>query len=291
MHDCYLISGRCAYTGQCTLYQTGCNHTCPTWEQYPSLQPDKIFDEWVLRRQLFCGATGIPLAANSQWTLGMAHKAFPGLTHAACLYYGLDEHLFKKIDKTLARHLLGVPEDAFVILGGAVNVSDYRKGGHIFNEVVAKLQGDAHFLVFGERSQTWSNIQGTGLLRDYRKMPLVYSAADVFVGTSLEEAFGQTFCEAAACSVPVVAFNVDGIPEIARHDVNARLAYTIDPEALLKEIRFLMKNPARRHELGEAGRALVEAEFTLKRQGDRWINYLQSLATLESSESLASYVN
>jgi glycosyltransferase involved in cell wall biosynthesis len=278
MHDCYLLTGRCAYTGSCNLYEIGCNNSCPTWEQYPSLSPEKIFDEWILRRQVFCGAQGIPLATNSNWTANMARKALRGVTRVDCIYYGLDETLFKPIDKAFARKLLGIPQDKFVVLGGAVDVTDYRKGGHIFNEIVAKLSDQVHFLVFGAKSKQQTGVQGTGLVRDYRRMPLIYSAADIFVGTSLEEAFGQTFCEAAACGIPIVAFKRDGIPEIARHDLNARLANEINSNSMIKEIQFFRENARKLAQFSQAGREIVEAEFTLKAQSKRWLQYLQSLS-------------
>lgn len=274
MHDCYLISGRCAYTGNCTLYQTGCNDTCPTWQEYPVLEPDKIFDQWQLRREIFCGANAIPLATNSRWTADMADKAFHGEARVNCLYYGIDEQLFQPINRTLARKILGIPQDKFVILGGSVNVTEYRKGGHIFKKVVQKLKNRVHFVVFGLASKQVPGVQGTGLVRDYRRMPLIYSAVDLFVGTSLEEAFGQTFCEASACAVPIVAFHRDGIPEIARHDLNARLANEATADALIDEIEFFMKNLDACRTYGEAGRKLVEKEFALKSQGDRWMDYL-----------------
>jgi glycosyltransferase involved in cell wall biosynthesis len=278
MHDCYLISGRCAYTGNCTLYQTGCNDTCPTWQEYPVLEPDKIFDQWQLRREIFCSVNAIPLATNSRWTADMADKAFHGGAQVDCLYYGIDEQLFQPINRTLARKILGIPEDKFVILGGSVNVTEYRKGGHIFKEVVQRLKDRAHFVVFGMASTEFSGVQGTGLIRDYRRMPLIYSAVDLFLGTSLEEAFGQTFCEASACSVPIVAFNRDGIPEIARHDLNARLTNEATADALIDKIEFFMGRLDACRTYGEAGRRLVEKEFALKCQGDRWLNYIRNLS-------------
>ena len=277
MHDCYLISGRCAYPGDCTRYEVGCNAACPTWEEYPSLPPEQIFGQWVLRRQIFCGSQGVPIAANSYWTLGMAKRALKGLTHIDCLYCGLDANLFRPIDKTFARRLLGLPEDAFIVLGGCANINDYRKGGHIFNQIAPRLRDRAHFLVFGANSKGLAGVQGTGLVRDYRRMPLIFNAADGFVGASLEEAFGQTFCEASACGIPVVAFPVGGIPEIARHDLNARLASDISADAMIEEIEFFRKQPEARQTFGQAGRTLVEEEFTLYRQGERWLNYLSTL--------------
>ena len=275
MHDCYYATGRCAYTGSCTLYRQGCNHNCPTWQEYPSLQPELIYGQWRLRRDIFCGTNGVPIAANSRWTQGKAEDALVGLTDSACLYYGLDAELFQPIDRAFARELLHIPQEAFVVLSGAVNVHDYRKGGHLFNQAVERLKDEVYFLGFGANSAQ-GHIQGTGLLRDYRKMPLVYSAADMFVGTSLEEAFGQTFCEAAACGIPVVAFAVDGVPEVARHGHNAQLASEISADALVAAIQQLQHNPELRTAYGKAGRAMVEAEFTFEAQGDRWRHYFET---------------
>ena len=288
MHDCYYATGRCAYTGSCTLYRQGCNHTCPTWQEYPSLDPQLIFGQWLLRRDIFCGHSGIPIAANSRWTESKAQDALIGLTHSECLYYGLDAELFQPLNRAFARRLLNIPQDAFVVLGGAVNVNDYRKGGHIFSEAVEQLKDDIYFLAFGANSSQ-QGIYGTGLLRDYRKMPLVYSAADIFVGTSLEEAFGQTFCEASACGIPTVAFRVDGIPEVARHGVNAHLAGDISAEALIDTIEQLRSDRELRDRYGAAGRAMVEAEFTLQAQGDRWTHYFESMGiSLQNTQPVST---
>ena len=159
-------------------------------------------------------------------------------------------------------------------------MDDRRKGGHIFNEIIEALSGRAQFLVFGEESGGVQGVYGTGLLRDYRKMPLLYSAADLFVGTSLEEAFGQTFCEASACAIPIVAFSVGGIPDIAKNNLNARLVDKISASSVLKEIEFFMADPEKREAFGQAGRSLVEKEFTLERQAQRWQQYLSAVAEL-----------
>lgn len=277
MHDGYYVTGRCAYPGECRLYEVGCDETCPTPREYPALEPARIPEAWRVRRRVFGGPHGVALAANSRWTLDMARRSLPGLQHSATLYYGLDDRLFKPIDRALARRLLGVPDDRPVIVAGAVNMSDRRKGGPVLKEVVAAVGQRAHFLVFGRDAADLGAVQSTGFLRDFRRMPLIYSAADVFLGTSLEEAFGQTYCEAAACGLPVVGFRVGGVPEIARHDVNARLVEAGDVDALVSELEALLEKPTDGAELGRAGRALVEAEFTLRRQGERWMKFVRSL--------------
>ena len=280
MHDCFLVSGRCAYPADCRLYEVGCNETCPTAHEYPVLKSSQIANEWKLRREIFCGINGVFLAANSRWTCSLADRTMNGLHFADVVYLGLDEHLFKPIDRNLARRMLGIPEDHFVILSGAVNVSDQRKGCHFIEEIVSALKKEADFFVFGHESYGMEGVRATGLLRDYRKMPLLFSAADLFLGTALEEAFGLTLCEASSCGLPIVAFKVGGVPEIARHDVNARLIEDISLPGLLNEIKFFMANPQERQAFGERGRAIVESEFTLKRQAERWMEYLEKVIEL-----------
>jgi glycosyltransferase involved in cell wall biosynthesis len=278
MHDGYYTSGRCAYPGECRLYETGCDETCPTPDEYPALEPEKIPAAWRLRRQIFSGAQGVALAANSQWTLDMARRSLPDVRHSSVLYYGVDERLFKRIDRGVARRLLGVPENRPVIVAGAVSLGDRRKGGQALKQVITALGGEAHFLVFGHAAAQLGDVQDTGYFHDFRRMPLVYSAADIFLGTSLEEAFGQTYCEAAACGLPIVGFRVGGVPEVARHDLNARLLDAGDVDGIVRELRTLMADASARAAMGRAGRELVEAEFTLRRQGERWMDFLKAMS-------------
>jgi glycosyltransferase involved in cell wall biosynthesis len=282
MHDCFLVSGGCAYPGSCRQYEQGCDAQCATSHEYPVRDRSEIANAWKLRRKIFCGPDGVPIAANSSWTVKMAHAALKDLYYADVVYLGLDETLFSPLDKKLVRRMLGLPDDRFVILGGSVNVRDQRKGGHIFKKVVQAMPEDVIFLVFGAESSGMKNVRTTGLLRDFRKMPLLFNSADIFLGTALEEAFGQTLCEASACALPIVAFNVGGIQEMARHDVNARLVNDISPLGLVSEIKYFMSNPNERDKFGLAGRKVVESEFTLKRQSERWMEYLKKAVAVEN---------
>ena len=283
MHDCFYITGRCAHPFECPRFKTGCDETCASWRLYPSLEKEKIAAAWKLRRDIFCGPGRVCLAANSRWTLGMVKAALDNPYHADVLYLGLDHHLFRPMKRALARRILGLPEEGLVILSGAVNVNDPHKGGHILKEIMAKLSGKAMFLIFGAEGAGGEGVVTTGLIRDFRKMPLLYSAADLFIGTSLAESFGQTYLEAAACGIPTVAFRIGGIPEVARHGINARLVDEVKTKDFLNEVEFFIENPPVRKAYGEAGRAIVAEEFTLEKQAERWADYLMKASALPDS--------
>lgn len=276
MHDCYYVSGRCAYPGGCELFESGCDHTCPTADEYPVLAPDLIAASWRERRRILCGTPGVPVAVNSRWTLDLARRGLTGLPHSDVVYYGLDERLFQPLDQALCRRLLQVPADRFVVVAGAVSFDDRRKGGHVLRRVIDALGTRAHFLLFGHVPPEGPGVQSTGFMHDFRRMPFVYGAADLFLGTSIEEAFGQTYCEASACGLPIAAFRAGGVPEVARDGLNARLVAPDDPEALIGVIKALMADRDARAALGQAGRALIEEEFTLEAQATRWTRFLEA---------------
>ncbi len=279
MHDCYLLSGRCAYPGECRKYLTGCDSTCPTKNEYPSLAGKDIAGSWQYRRSLFCGEEGIPIATNSRWVLKQAKAALPSINFAKVVYLGVDCSLYRPIGRGLARQLLGLAEDDFIALFGAVNIEDQRKGGHIFHEISEVLKDRISFLVFGENSQSYKSLNTTrGMVKDFRKMPLLYSAADVYLFLSLEEAFGQTVMEASACGVPVIAFNIGGVGEVALNKKNAVLLDDLNASAVIGVLDEVIEKRQSLEGLGETGIELVRNDFSLHAQGENWSHYLTSLA-------------
>ena len=81
MHDFWMVTGRCAYPAGCEKYITGCDHTCPTPNEYPALPPDRIAGAWSKKRLLLGEAGGPALLTNSHWAAGIAGNAFTAESH------------------------------------------------------------------------------------------------------------------------------------------------------------------------------------------------------------------
>ena len=86
---------------------------------------------------------------------------------------------------------------------------------------------------------------------------------DVAVLPSLREAQGISILEAMARSRPVVASAVGGIPEVLTDGIDGLLVPPADPVALAEACIRVACSPSLRARLGEAGRATVEARFSL----------------------------
>ena len=114
---------------------------------------------------------------------------------------------------------------------------------------------------------TWGERAGIVLLGHVMDIREVWKAAHIAVLPSRREGLPKRLLEAAACGRPIVATDVPGCREIARRDVNALLVPPDDAEALANAIGRLAGDAGLRHKFGEAGRRLVEKEFSAERIG------------------------
>jgi D-inositol-3-phosphate glycosyltransferase len=85
-------------------------------------------------------------------------------------------------------------------------------------------------------------------------VPALYATADLFVSGALDETFGMTFVEAAACGTPSVAFDSQSIPEVVLHGETGLLAPAGDTARLAAAMVELLRDAPRRRAMGEAAR-------------------------------------
>jgi teichuronic acid biosynthesis glycosyltransferase TuaC len=95
------------------------------------------------------------------------------------------------------------------------------------------------------------------------------SAGDVFALPSHSEGLPLAILEAMACSRPVVATNVGGIPEAVSDGVTGLLTPPRDVPALTDALGALATSPQHAQAMGAAGRLVVEEHFTWTRSAER----------------------
>jgi colanic acid/amylovoran biosynthesis glycosyltransferase len=96
-----------------------------------------------------------------------------------------------------------------------------------------------------------------------------------------EEGLGMVLLEAAATGLPIIGSRVGGIPECILDGRTGFLVPERDESALALRMSELLENPAKRHQMGAAGRALVETRFNIDRQTATLENFYDSLLGAE----------
>ena len=173
--------------------------------------------------------------------------------------------LFRSLAPVLARH----PEVVLVI-----HCAPIDEGG-VLPELLSHVPGA--FIIDGRWSHpqirlTRGHDTFRGLSDD--DLNVLYNAADIYVSPTMAEGFGLTLAEAAAVGCPVVTTDYAAGPEACGPGavlVPARTHYTniyahewalVDEDRFGDAVEHLIEHPARRRELGEAGRRYVTGRFT-----------------------------
>lgn len=219
IHDCWFFTGHCCHyiEDKCDRWQTGCGD-CPALHKYNNSwffdRSRKIFND---KKRLFSNIPRLAIIGNSDWTTNQAKKSL--LKEAKIIeriYNWIDLDIFYPRDKMIAREKLGIGKNDFVIIGVAQSWSE-KKGLSVFIEI-AKKHLTSKVIIIGEikdKDGLPDNVMAIGTTSNATELAEYYSAADVFVNTSIQETFGKVSAEALACGVPIITNNLTANPELA----------------------------------------------------------------------------
>ena len=218
IQDTWAFTGGCHYPEDCTRYRNACG-ACP---QLSSKR------EWDLSRRVWKTKRNhwkhvdLTIVALSRWLADCARaSSLFAEKRVEVIPLGIDTTVFRPMNKAFAREALNLPQKKKIVLAGAINVTgDPRKGFDLVRGALKRLASrrsmeETELLVFGgsqfdEFPDLGFGVKNLGYVHDDVTLALCYSAADVFVAPSRQEAFGQTVLEASACGTPCVTFDLTG---------------------------------------------------------------------------------
>ncbi len=249
LHDMWAMTGGCHYSGSCPHYLSHC-HQCPFLKN-PSAT-DLSYRVFEKKKILFQNAD-IHFVACSQWLAGQARTSallqrFP----VTAIPNPIDTELYRPLDKQGVRRKLGLPTDKKLLLFGAMNTQDPRKGFAYLEQALyhvaqnsVRLKDNVQLVIFGKanaevlaklpfRVHDYGSVKGDAALVE------LYNACDALVLPSVEDNLPNTVMEALACGTPSVAFHTGGLPELIDHQQNGYLAAYQSIEDLANGIAYVL---------------------------------------------------
>jgi mannosyltransferase len=178
---------------------------------------------------------------------------------------------------------LGIPADAPLV--GTVSHLTPLKALETFlaaAKQVARAQPETRFMVVGAAPESHA-AYGERLRRSAAESGLPhpvlfagpqddverwYAAMDVHLITSRSEGTTTTALEAQACGVPVVSTDVGAVHEVVEHGVTGLLVTPGSADEVAAATLGLLEDPARRAEMGRAGRAAAVERFGIETAAD-----------------------
>lgn len=250
LHDSWVFTGGCHVPSDCTRYRDDCGK-CPV---LGSTCGNDLSGKVLMRKGQAWRGADITLVAPSRWLAESARSSslFRN-ARVETIANGLDTSCYKPVDKRVAREALSLPQDRKLVLFGAVRGNaDHNKGFHLLLPAIQNLAAlgwgeKAELVVFGSHEQDTVHNFGMkahymGWFHDDVALALLYSAADLFVFPSIQEALGYTAMESMACGTPCVAFRQGGVPDLIDHRVSGYLAEPFDSDDLAAGMLWLLEH-------------------------------------------------
>lgn len=282
LSDMNPFTGGCHYACECEKWQKQCG-ACP--ELGSNKQNDLSHRIWQ-RKQRAYRDHEIHVVAPSHWLAREAERS--GLLRdqpVTVIPNGVDTQIFKPLDRAQVRAELDLPQQSKIVLAVAAHLNDKRKGISLLIEAlqILAVADDLILLTVGEtkedRFDSFLRRINLGHISEDASLAKAYAAADLFVAPSLYENLPNTALEAMACGIPIVSFNVGGMPDIVRTGVTGLLANSGDAANLALQINWLLDHAVERQNMGLAARKIVENEFDCTVEAQRFADLYQNLAT------------
>lgn len=251
LHDMWAFTGGCHYTGNCTHFTRHCGHC---WMLSDPEGKDLSNKGWIRKMHLFEDVNSIVFVTCSYWLADMARNStlLKGY-RIETIPNPIDTDLFQPIAAAPLRQKLGITTGKKVILFGAANIMDRRKGISYLVEALEYLKNDytgaeeVEIVIFGKNKAfdvqlLPFKVYEMGTVTTQQDMAELYSLADVFVTPAIEDNLPNTVMEALASGTPVVAFNTGGIPDMVDHLQNGYLAQYKSAADFAAGINFVLRN-------------------------------------------------
>ena len=275
IRDMWPFTGGCHYTLGCNRFMSNC-YSCP------QLKSNFNYDlsTFNQNRKLKYFNKNISFVVNSNWMKKMAEKStilknFKILT----FYPSFDlENFFE--DKLIDKKIINLNPDKKIILYGAQNIEAEYKGFKFFLDSIDYLDKSKLQIVFFGNFWNLQKIKDKkieftnfGFIKDINIQRKLYSIADVFVATSLQEGFPKTVSESLLCNTPVVYFKDTAIEDICENKIIGGYGANYkDSRDLASGINWIIENEQVSKNIAIKAKKKIKDNFNSKKLIEKYIN-------------------
>lgn len=225
------MTGGCHYVNDCRGYLTECA-SCPAVPRIFNKVPMLTYRA---KKELLLNCD-IKLVYTTPWMKQMLTESLllRDLDHVYMPSY-FNEDIFNIRKNVLDRNEYGISQDDFVVIFGAVNVEEKRKGyKYLINslldyqerfgtqKVVLLTMGMGH-LSLGLAGVKIKHIH-LGPLNLEVERALVYNIGDILISPSTEDMGPALLVEAMLCGLPAISFDIGVAKDIIKDGVNGYIA-------------------------------------------------------------------
>lgn len=247
------MAGGCHFTGDCKNFETGCGNC-------PGIGSNKLNDftrfNVKYRKRVYEKVKPVVCGNGYMQTFYDRSYLLKDYDRKVRTYFTLDLNHFYEQDRNEARKLFGIPiTGKFIILFGAQSLCGERKGvSYLLNALKIlydKLnEEDRNRILLVLAGRSIDKIKDK-LCFDYKHLgfvkadllPMMYSAVDVFLSPSVNDAGPSMVNQSLACGTPVVSFEMGTAIDYVKDRNTGYCAKLRDSEDFANGIEKIFRMP------------------------------------------------
>lgn len=247
LHDPWALGGHCIHHFDCEKWKTQCGD-CPYLKSQFSLETDWSALNFSLKKDAIQNSN-IEIVVASKWMEEKVKQSpiFKG-KNIHVIPFGINQEIFRPIEKSVAREMLGVRGDDLVICFRC-DPSEF-KGLDIVEYVLKNIRSEQKITLLVLANKLRENprkfdVKEYGWIKDDQLLAKIYSAADIFLMPSKVESFGMMAIEAMSCETLPIVMDGTALPDTV-HSLECGISIKRNREAYLKAVQYYIDNPKER---------------------------------------------
>jgi len=200
---------------------------------------------------------------------------------SVCIYNGFNfSRAGNVISKEITRERLGLKTQ--YLIGMVASFSENKDYETYFRaaHLLLKKRDDITFLAIGENTDSVFCL--SLINNDYKEhfkllgaqsdVESLVNAMDICMLSTFSEGISNAILEYMALGKPVIATNGGGTNEIVQDTISGFLISPANPKELAEKAELLLNDPVMRENMGEQGRAIIRAKFSIEEMVNKYIS-------------------
>ncbi|MGD8305247.1 MAG: glycosyltransferase family 4 protein [Ignavibacteria bacterium] len=286
LHDMWAFTGGCHYNNECDKYVEQC-FNCPSLKLSSKFdQSRKIFD----RKAKLFEELNLNIITCSNWLSNEVKKSkLLKSKRIEVIPNPVDLDEYKPFSKISAREKFGFDQDKMLLMIGAMNLKDKRKGFNYLIEALSYIHKNhkefddkIELITFGKHHSKQIRelpykANYFGKIKDESQLVDLYNSVDVYIAPSLQDNLPNTVVESISCGTPVIAFNIGGMPDMIDHLKNGYLSKFKSSEDLANGVITFLTNSELMNNAKLACRLKAEILFDENKIAGKYKSFYDSI--------------
>jgi glycosyltransferase involved in cell wall biosynthesis len=247
LHDPWSLGGHCIHHFDCNKWKKQCGD-CPYISEDFRLEKDNSTFNFEIKKTAIQNSNFDVIVASKWMEKKVKQSPIFKSKKIHLIPFGVNQNIFKPMDKNMVRKELNIPIDA-IVLTFRCTYSGF-KGMDYIEYVLRKIKTKKKIFVITLQGN-YKNKKNSliykeyGWIKDDNFLAKIYNATDLFLAPSKADSFGMMAVEAMCCGILPIVLEGTALPEIVNYP-DCGVSVKRDKQKYLDKVQYYIDHKDKR---------------------------------------------